>query len=148
LDFKNGRKDDERFGINIHIALLCIIMKQNSIGQILLKLLISGLAVFFTDWLLSGIDVTNFTNALLIAIVLAFLNTFLKPVLVLLTIPFTIFTLGLFLLVINAGIILLASKLIDGFFVSGFWWALLFSIILSITTSILEGLTKTQVRRD
>jgi putative membrane protein len=123
-------------------------MKQNSIGQILLKLLISGLAVFFTDWLLSGIDVTNFTNALLIAIVLAFLNTFLKPVLVLLTIPFTIFTLGLFLLVINAGIILLASKLIDGFFVSGFWWALLFSIILSITTSILEGLTKTQVRRD
>ncbi len=123
-------------------------MKQNSIGQILLKLLISGLAVFFTDWLLSGIDVTNFTNALLIAIVLAFLNTFLKPVLVLLTIPFTIFTLGLFLLVINAGIILLASKLIDGFYVSGFWWALLFSIILSITTSILEGLTKTQVRRD
>lgn len=123
-------------------------MQKSSLAQILLKLLISGLAVFFTDWLLSGIDVTNFTNALLIAIVLAFLNTFLKPVLVLLTIPFTIFTLGLFLLVINAGIILLASKLIDGFYVSGFWWALLFSIILSITTSILEGLTKTQVRRD
>jgi putative membrane protein len=123
-------------------------MQKSSLAQILLKLLISGLAVFFTDWLLSGIDVTNFTNALLIAIVLAFLNTFLKPVLVLLTIPFTIFTLGLFLLVINAGIILLASKLIDGFFVSGFWWALLFSIILSITTSILEGLTKTKVRRD
>lgn len=122
-------------------------MQKNSLGQILLKLLISGLAVFFTDWLLPGIDVTNFTNALLIAIVLAFLNTFLKPVLVLLTIPFTIFTLGLFLLVINAGIILLASKLIDGFIVDGFWWALLFSIILSITTSILEGLTKTEVRK-
>lgn len=122
-------------------------MQKNSLAQILLKLLISGLAVFFTDWLLSGIDVANFTNALLIAIVLAFLNTFLKPVLVLLTIPFTLFTLGLFLLVINAGIILLASKLIDGFFVDGFWWALLFSIILSITTSILEGLTKTEVKR-
>lgn len=122
-------------------------MQKKSLTQILLKLLISGLAVFFTDWLLSGIDVTNFTNALLIAIVLAFLNTFLKPVLVLLTIPFTLFTLGLFLLVINAGIILLASKLIDGFFVDGFWWALLFSIILSVTTSILEGLTKTEVKR-
>jgi putative membrane protein len=122
-------------------------MQKSSFAQIMLKLLISGLAVFFTDWLLSGIDVTNFTNALLIAIVLAFLNTFLKPVLVLLTIPFTIFTLGLFLLAINAGIILLASKLIDGFFVDGFWWALLFSIILSITTSILEGLTKTEVKR-
>ena len=122
-------------------------MQKSSLAQIILKLLISGLAVFFTDWLLSGIDVTNFTNALLIAIVLAFLNTFLKPVLVLLTIPFTIFTLGLFLLVINAGIILLASKLIDGFFVSGFWWALLFSVILSITTSILEGLTKTKVKK-
>ncbi len=122
-------------------------MQKSSLAQILLKLLISGLAVFFTDWLLSGIDVTNFTNALLIAIVLAFLNTFLKPVLVLLTIPFTIFTLGLFLLVINAGIILLASKLIDGFYVNGFWWALLFSVILSITTSILEGLTKTKVKK-
>ncbi len=122
-------------------------MQKSSFAQIILKLLISGLAVFFTDWLLSGIDVTDFTNALLIAIVLAFLNTFLKPVLVLLTIPFTIFTLGLFLLAINAGIILLASKLIDGFFVDGFWWALLFSVILSITTSILEGLTKTKVKK-
>ena len=115
-------------------------MQKSSLAQIILKLLISGLAVFFTDWLLSGIDVTNFTNALLISIVLAFLNTFLKPVLVLLTIPFTIFTLGLFLLAINAGIILLASKLIDGFFVDGFWWALLFSVIL-------EGLTKTKVKK-
>lgn len=121
-------------------------MKQNSLGQILLKLLISGIAVFFTGWLLPGVDVTNFTNALLIAIVLAFLNTFLKPLLILFTIPFTIFTLGLFLLVINAGIILLASKLIEGFYVSGFWWALLFSIILSITTSLLEGLAKSDIK--
>jgi putative membrane protein len=122
-------------------------MQKKSLGQLLVKLLISGLAVFFTDWLLPGIDVTNFTNALLIAIVLAFLNTFLKPVLVILTIPFTIFTLGLFLLVINAGIILLASILIKDFVVDGFWWALLFSIILSIITSILEGLTKTEIRK-
>ena len=102
----------------------------------------------FASWLLPGVDVTNFTNALLIAIVLAFLNTFLKPLLVLFTIPFTIFTLGLFLLVINAGIILLASELVEGFYVEGFWWALLFSIILSITTSILEGFVKSDSKRN
>ncbi len=123
-------------------------MERKSIGQILLKLLISGLAVFFTSWLLPGVDIDKFTNALLLAIVLAFLNTFLKPVLVLLTIPFTIFTLGLFLLVINAGIILLASKLVEGFVVEGFWWALLFSIILSVVTSVLEGLAKTEIKRN
>lgn len=117
-------------------------MQKSSLGQILLKLLISGIAVMFTGWLLPGVDVTNFTNALLIAIVLAFLNAFLKPLLILFTIPFTIFTLGLFLLVINALIIMIASKLVDGFYVDGFWYALLFSIILSITTSILEGFNK------
>ena len=122
-------------------------MKNNSLSQILLKLLISGIAVMFVSWLLPGVDVTNFTNALLIAIVLAFLNTFLKPLLILFTIPFTIFTLGLFLLVINALIIMLASKLVDGFYVNGFWSALFFSIILSITTSILEGLTKSDNKR-
>jgi len=117
-------------------------MKKHSIVQLLLKLLISGIAVMFASWLLPGVDVTNFTNALLIAIVLAFLNTFLKPLLILFTIPITLFTLGLFLLVINALIIMLASNLIEGFYVNGFWSALFFSIILSITTSILEGLTR------
>lgn len=117
-------------------------MQKSSFGEIVLKLLISGIAVMLTQWLLPGVQVNGFFNALLIAIVLGFLNTFLKPVLILLTIPFTVITLGLFLLVINAVIIMLAGKLIDGFEIDGFWWALLFSIILSITTSILEALNK------
>jgi len=74
--------------------------------------------------------------------VLSFLNVFLKPILVLLTLPFTIFTLGLFLLVINAGIILLTSSLVEGFHVDGFWWALLFSLILSLISSALNSLAE------
>ncbi len=74
------------------------------------------------------------------AFVLALLNTFLKPLMVILTIPFTIVTFGLFLLVINALIIMLVSAIIPSFKVDGFWWAMLFSIILSIVTWLLDGL--------
>ncbi|HNP47672.1 MAG TPA: phage holin family protein, partial [Bacteroidia bacterium] len=78
--------------------------------------------------------------ALIVAAVLAVLNAIVKPVLVLFTIPITIFTLGLFLLVINAVMILLVDKLVDGFSVEGFWTALLFSIILSAVTSVFSSL--------
>jgi len=108
--------------------------------KFVLNILISAVAVLFTAWLLPGVQVTDFVSALLVAVVLAFLNTVVKPILTILTIPITFFTLGFFLLVINAGMIILASKLIPEFHVSGFWWALLFSFILSIVTSILNGL--------
>lgn len=108
--------------------------------NVLIKIIISSLAVFLTAWLLPGAEVTNYLSALWVAIVLALLNGFLKPILVILTIPITIFTLGLFLLVINAAIILLGSNLVDGFYVDGFWWALLFSFVLSVITSAMESL--------
>jgi putative membrane protein len=76
----------------------------------------------------------------MVAIVLAFLNTIVKPILTLLSLPITFFTLGLFLLAINAFIILFANKLVDGFSVNGFWTALWFSLILSIVSSILDSL--------
>jgi putative membrane protein len=72
-----------------------------------------------------------------LAIVLAILNAIVKPILVFITFPITVVTLGLFLFVINALIILLADKFIRGFNVDGFWWALLFSLLLSIVTSVL-----------
>jgi len=109
----------------------------------LLKILITSLAVLFSAYLLPGVSVDNYTTAILVAIVIALLNTFLKPILVLLTIPVTVLTLGLFLLVINAFIILFASELVKGFGVDGFWWALLFSIILSLVTSLLESIAGT-----
>lgn len=113
--------------------------------SIFLKIIISSLAVLLTGYLLPGIHVDDYLVALLVAVVLAFLNGFLKPVLILFTIPFTVFTLGLFLLVINAAIVMLAERFVSGFHVEGFWWALLFSIVLSVITSIMEGLGKPRV---
>ena len=107
--------------------------------KFLTQILISALSVLVTGYLMPGIKIDGFSTALVVAVVLALLNVFLKPVLVLLSIPATIFTLGLFLLVINAVIILIASKMVDGFHVSGFWAALFFSIVLSVINAILGG---------
>lgn len=108
----------------------------------IIRLLISGIVAFGLSYLLPGVHIDSFSTALIVAIVLALLNTLLKPLLVLLTFPITIITLGLFLLVINALIIMLGSKLVEGFKVDGFWWAMLFSILLSVTTSILHSSTR------
>ena len=103
----------------------------------LLRILISAVVAFGLSQILSGIHIDSMWTAIVLAIVLAIFNTLLKPILVLLTLPITILTLGLFLLVINAVIILLGSKFVDGFSVDGFWWAFLFSILLSFVTSII-----------
>ena len=103
------------------------------------QILISAFAVMVAQWLLSGVIVDSFMTGIYVALALAFFNALVKPILILLTLPATIVTLGLFLLVINAIIILLADWLVSGFNVDGFWWAFLFSIILSITTSVFNG---------
>ncbi|MDR4987446.1 MAG: phage holin family protein [Bacteroidales bacterium] len=104
----------------------------------LIKTLISTFAVVITSYLLGGVHVDSFVAALVVAFVLGVLNMILKPVLIILTIPVTILSLGLFLLVINAFIIQLAAYIVPGFEVNTFWWALLFSIILSLVTWFLE----------
>lgn len=109
--------------------------------RFLINLLISAIAVILVAYFLPGVSVDTFVTALIVAIVLALLNAILKPLLILLTIPITIITLGLFLLVINAIIILVADYLIDGFEVNNFLWALVFSLILTVVTSIFEGIT-------
>ncbi len=88
-----------------------------------------------------GVSSGNFMTAIYVAIVLGLLNLFIKPILVLLTLPVTFFTFGLFLLVINALIIMLCARLVDGFAVENFLTALLFSLILSISQSIVFSLT-------
>ena len=110
--------------------------------NIIIKLLLSGISVFLTAWLLPGVALEGFGIALIVAIILGLLNAIVKPILVLLTLPVTILTLGLFLLVINGLIIMMCDGLIGGFSVENFWWALLFSIIMTIVNSILEGLAK------
>lgn len=104
----------------------------------ILKILISAFAVFITAYLMPGVAVGTFAAAIVVAFVLALLNMFVKPLLVVLTIPVTIMSFGLFLLVINAFIILIAGELVKGFEVNGFGWALLFSIFLSFVTYLLE----------
>lgn len=116
--------------------------------KVILRLLIYTCAVLLTAWLLPGVTIDKFTTALMVAIALAIINTFLRPVLIFLTIPVTIVTLGFFLLVINALIIILISRIVPGFTVDGFWWALLFSVILSIIAAIFGTSSTTIVRRN
>ncbi len=105
--------------------------------QFILKILLTAIAVLAIEYILPGVTVDTYVTAIWVAVILGLLYAILKPILVVLTLPVTILTLGLFLFVINALIVLLADKLIDGFEVSGFWAALLFSILLSIVQSIL-----------
>lgn len=107
-----------------------------------IRFLLTGLAVLLAAYLLPGVSVDHYGYALLVALVLGIVNAIVKPILVVLTIPITFVTFGLFLLVINALMILLVDWLIDGFTVDGFWWALGFSLILSLFNSLFRDLTK------
>jgi putative membrane protein len=112
--------------------------------QFILKLVISSLAILVTSYILPGVKIDSPLTAVILAATLAFLNAIIKPIMVILTIPITIISLGLFLIVINAFIILFADYIVDGFEVSGFWWALIFSIILSLVTSLFERLNNNE----
>jgi len=114
--------------------------------KLIISLLSTTILVFIIDYFLPGISVHNFVTALIVAMVLGLLNAFLKPILVFLTIPATIITLGLFLLVINAVIVLIADYFVSGFSVSGFWNALFFSILLSFNQSILNKIFANQIK--
>ena len=98
----------------------------------IIKILISAVVAFILSKILSGVHIDSIITALIFAVVLAALDAIVKPILVVLTLPVTVVTLGLFLFAINAIVILLAAKLISGIKIDGFWWAMLFSIILSI----------------
>jgi putative membrane protein len=109
----------------------------------IIKTFISAVIAFVLSKVLSGVHIDSIVTALLFACVLSLLDTIVKPVLVILTLPVTVVTLGLFLFAINAIVILLAAKLIDGIKIDGFWWAMLFSIILSVfDTAIQKSMDK------
>lgn len=116
----------------------------------IIKLFLNAIAVVITAYILPGVHLESFWYAVLLAALLSVLNVSIKPLLVFLTIPATIISLGLFLLVINAFIILIADWIIvNGFNVDGFWWALAFSIVLSLINGIFDRLTiKAETRDD
>lgn len=111
--------------------------------QIILSLLLSTLAVLVTTYLLPGTHVSSFFTALVVAIVIGIVNSFILPLLLLLTLPINILTLGLFTFVIIGLLVMAVSAIVPGFTVDGFWWALAFAFVLFIVNSFLRSLVRT-----
>jgi len=109
----------------------------------IVQILINTISVLVAAYLLPGVHVATFLTAVVVAIVLGIINTVLKPILVILTLPITIATLGLFYFVINAFLILFVSAIVPGFSVNSFWSALLFSLVLSLISFLFHALAKT-----
>ena len=109
--------------------------------NLIIRILVTAVLVMLIANFMPGVTVASFGISVIVAVVLGLLNLFIKPILVLFTLPVTIITFGLFLLVINAIIILLCSEIVGGFQVTTFWTALIFSIVLSLLQSILFSLT-------
>jgi len=106
--------------------------------KIFIRLIVSALAIFITAYLLPGVDVVGWETYFILAIVLGAINLILKPILTLLTLPLSILTLGLFSVVLNALLVMLADKLVEGFSVASFWWALIFGLVLAVVNGVLK----------
>src|SRR5438093_2346798 len=106
--------------------------------RFLIRIIVIAAVSFGLAHVLRGIHIDTFWTAIVFAAVLAILNIFIKPLIILLTLPVTILTLGLFLFIVNALVVLLASKFVHGISIDSFGWALLFSLILSFVGSILQ----------
>ncbi len=120
-------------------------MPQNeasNTGGMIRNLLVNTISIFAVSYILTGIEVDSFLIALVVAVVMAVLNVTLKPLLILITIPLTVLTFGLFLLVVNVLVLYAAEALIDGFAIAGFWWAIAFSLLVTFVNGVLFGLDK------
>lgn len=111
-------------------------------ADLIMKLLINGVAVWISAWVIPGVRVENLLVAIVVAVMLAVVNNFVRPLLILLTLPITVLTLGFFILILNALMVLLVAWLVPGFVVAGWGWGLLFSIVLWMVNSVLMGMTK------
>ncbi len=110
--------------------------------QLLINWLVSTLAILITSYVLRGVTVEGIVPALVLVVMLGLINAILKPILIVLTLPVNILTLGLFTLVINGFLVLLAARIVPGVHIASFWWAVLFSLILSLVNGALSGLKR------
>jgi len=110
--------------------------------NLIVRILISAFSVYVSSQILPGVNVDSFQTALIVAVVLGVINMFIKPVLLLLTLPLTLVTFGLFAFVLNALLILATSNFVPGFTIDGFLWALIFSLVVSLISSFLNNLSK------
>lgn len=104
----------------------------------LLSLILGTIAVFVTAYILPGVKIEGWTTALILAIVLGIINAIIRPILLILTLPINILTLGLFTFVVIALCVMLASAIVPGFHVDGFWWAMAFGVVLAIVNSFIN----------
>ncbi|MEK7646385.1 MAG: phage holin family protein [Patescibacteria group bacterium] len=111
--------------------------------NIIFHWIVSALAIIIAAYLLPGVAISGLIAALIVAVVLGIINVFIKPIIILLTLPINILTLGLFTLVINAALIMLASSIVPGFVVDGFWWAFVFAIVLWMINSVFHSMGST-----
>ncbi len=107
--------------------------------KLIINWLVFAVAIVIAAYLLPGVQVAGFVTALILAVVLGAINAFIRPILVFLTLPLTMVTFGLFLLVINAALIMLAAAIVPGFVVSSFLWALVFSLVLTVISAVIHG---------
>jgi putative membrane protein len=110
--------------------------------QKIIHWIINAVAVLIAAYIIPTVHVEGFFTALVVAVVLGVFNTFLRPILILLTLPITVVTLGLFALVINTLLIMLAALIVPGFTVGSFWWALLFGVVLALVNAVLHSFEK------
>jgi putative membrane protein len=110
--------------------------------SMLIRWLVSASAIMLSAYIISGVEIASFFTALWLSLVLGLINAIIRPILIILTLPINIISLGLFTLVINASLVLLASNLVKGFSVNGFWYALLFSITTSVISYMLNAFVK------
>jgi putative membrane protein len=105
---------------------------------ILINWIVSAMVIFSIAYILPGVHVLDFTTALVVALVLGIINAVIKPILLVLTLPINVLTLGLFTFILNAILIIVVSKIVSGFTVDGFLWALIFGIVLSIANAVIN----------
>jgi putative membrane protein len=128
------------------------VQSGESIGCVglLLRWFVAAIVISLVAWLLPGMEISGFGRAMIVAVVLAVLNIFVKPFMVLLTLPLTLLTLGLFLIVINAILLYFAAWLLEGFAIRNFWWALLAAAIIAAANTLwqvfMEGLAAGRAR--
>lgn len=109
-------------------------------NEAILNIVLSTIAVFATAHILPGTRVDGWGTALVVAVVLAIVNALLRPLLLILTLPLNVLTLGLFTFVIIGGLVMLVSAIVPGFHVEGFWWAIAFALVLAIINGFLTSL--------
>ncbi|CAN5291758.1 phage holin family protein [soil metagenome] len=110
--------------------------------KFIVRMLVTAAVAYGLSMILTGVHITSYVTALVFALVLALLNAIVKPLLILLTLPITILTLGIFLIIINVLIVMLADKFVSGIHIDGFLWAFIFGLLLSIITSALVKLDR------